>query len=125
MLKIAGGGVYGILGENYYKKSILRINELGAQIDNISIITDDKEYANSFNLSAKGVEKPNIICCNLSDTLAIAVGADWFISSNSTLSYWIVKLKGGTGCVVPEPFQKVSDFSLPEKCMRVPAEFKN
>jgi hypothetical protein len=123
-----GRNVYGMLDREYFIAALKRAKEAipsesaGAVVR--LVVTDDPDYAASLDLGSDSNEPVNIQCLPLGETLALAVGADWFVASNSTMSYWIVRLRGGKNCIAPKPFQKRWDYDLPDKTTRLAVEFE-
>ena len=126
-LELAGNNVYGLLGAEYYRESIAATLEdmerRGENIRRILILTDDPDYAATFDLSIKGAPRAEVVRTSLKETLALATGADWFISSNSTLSNWIVRLRKGFHSIAPSPFQKRNDIDLPSETCRILVDY--
>lgn len=122
-----GRNVYGLLDRTYFihalKHAKAAIPAGGASEVVQWVVTDDPDYAASLNLGTGGHEPLNILSPPLGETLALAVGADWFVASNSTMSYWIVRLRGGKNCIAPKPFQKRWDYDLPDETTRLAVEF--
>lgn len=122
-LQKTGDSTYGVLEENYYHASVASIF-LENVPKRIIILTDDPEYAATFDFSFKGVSEAEIKHEPLKATLEQAVGAEWFVSSNSTMSYWIVCLRGGKNSFAPHPFQKRHDYDLPTNTQRIEVDYK-
>ena len=122
-----GRNVYGMLGCKYFIDALQKAKEIisadGTREITRLVVTDDPDYAASLNLESDVMEPVSIVSPPLGETLAVAVGADWFVASNSTMSYWIVRLRGGKNCIAPEPFQKRRDYDLPDKTTRLAVEF--
>jgi hypothetical protein len=126
LLKIerAGNNVYGLLSRDYYLEGLAEaLRELHQTSVRVRVLTDDPEYASTFDLLIDGVPEPEILCSTLMETLEQATGADWFISSNSTMSYWIVRLRGGVRSIAPKPFQKRQDYDLPDETRLLKVDF--
>lgn len=122
-LERAGKNVYGLLDSTYFNASIhvacVSMAREGRTPTRLLVLTDDPKFAASMDFSAYGVPKAEIQHAPLSETLARAVGAEWYISSNSTLSYWIVRLRDGQRSIAPQPFQKRYDYDLPIATQRL------
>lgn len=122
-----GRNVYGMLNRQYFLDALKQAREAilagGAGEVVRFVVTDDPGYAATLNLGSDGEEPVNIVSPPLGETLALAVGADWFVASNSTMSYWIVRLRGGKNCIAPKPFQKRGDYDLPDKTTRLAVDF--
>tara|TARA_B100000767_G_scaffold261973_1_gene274159 strand:+ start:1350 stop:2234 length:885 start_codon:yes stop_codon:yes gene_type:complete len=130
LLKIEheGRNIYGMLNSDYFSDALEEIYgeiTVGQRRDIAAmIITDDPEYASSLNISPSGISNVEICQLSLRETLSVAIGADWFVASNSTLSYWIIKLRDGKRCIAPKPFQKRCDFAMPSMTNRVLVNYK-
>lgn len=122
-LEQEGKNVYGFLNDAYYRTGIQtalnRLKASGKMETMILILTDDPKYACSLNLRFNGEMEPKIVRYPLHETLAVAVGAGWFVSSNSTLAYWIIRLREGRSSIAPKPFQKRGDYELPDAAERI------
>lgn len=122
-----GLNVYGMLDRQYFVDALKRAKEAitsgGTGEVARLVVTDDLDYAATLNLASDDTELVKIVSPPLGETLALAVGADWFVASNSTMSYWIVRLRGGKNCIAPKPFQKRRDYELPEKTTRLSIDF--
>ena len=128
---------YGLLPKEYFHESVSRAVDLSRrqfissglsispnkQSEKILVLTDDPEYAAEMMVMEDASLKIEVSCLALADTLEIAVNADWYISSNSTMSYWIVRMRDGTNCFAPQPFQKRGDFKLPESTLRISVNY--
>lgn len=125
-LERVGQNAYGILDGRYYRAGITRaLSDLahrGQPATGLLVLTDDPDHAGTLDLAVDGAPAPDIRACPLGETLSLAVGADWFVSSNSTLSYWVLRLRQGRRSVAPQPFQRRGDYPLPETCLRVPMD---
>lgn len=123
----AGKNVYGLLDRTYFLDGITQARTALMAVGNsdatLLVVTDDPQYAASLKLGLAGGDDAEIVSPPLGETLALAVGADWFVASNSTLSYWIVRLRGGKRSIAPQPFQKRKDFILPTETARVAVDF--
>lgn len=119
----AGQNGYGKSSGTYYrtgiKAAVAEMEAEGRRPNRILVLTDDPEYAATLELAITGLPVPEIKKYSLSETLARAIGAEWFVSSNSTLAYWIVQFREGERCVAPMPFQKRRDFELPLATRRI------
>jgi hypothetical protein len=126
-LELAGNNVYGFLGAEYYRKGLAEalddLQRRGEDNRRILILTDDPDYAATFDLSIDGAPRPDVVRTSLKETLELATGADWFISSNSTLSNWIVRLRKGVRSIAPSPFQKRDDIDLPTETRRILVDY--
>lgn len=122
-LEQSGNNVYGLPSASYYQNAIKvacdRIAANGATLNSIIVLTDDIEYASSFNLDVESAPRAEILHLDLKATFEVALGADWFVSSNSTMSYWLTRLRQGKNCIAPKPFQKRTDFDLPNSVVRL------
>lgn len=122
-LERAGENIYGLLGSAYYQSGIRfaveGILRGGGTANRLLVLTDDIGYANSLDLEVAGTMVPEIRRVPLGETLSLSIGADWFISSQSTLSYWIVQLRQGIQSVAPQPFQERRDYILPSSTARI------
>jgi len=118
-----GQKAYGILGAAYYRTAILNavtaIEKDGQSVEKLLVLTDDPSYAASLDLNAPRIPTPEIKTFALSTTISIAVGAHWFISSSSTLSYWMIRMRHGVNSVAPSPFQLRHDYPALENCIRL------
>ena len=118
----------GRLDRDYYCKGVTMGYESlvakGCMDIRVLVLTDDPHYAATLNIAVKGLPAPEIKLIPLDAMLARSVGADWFVSSNSTLSYWIIRLRKGVGSVAPQPFQRICDFSFPQEAAhRLPVDY--
>ncbi|MEL7199440.1 MAG: hypothetical protein AAGL10_14105 [Pseudomonadota bacterium] len=127
-LEQAGKNEYGMLDNSYYRSGIEKVRDKLASEDRnaaeVLVLTDDPEYAATQNFSIDGMPEPVIKRVPLKETLALAVGAEWFISSNSTMSYWIIQLREGQRTFAPQPFQKRRDYDVHTAAQRVRFEYK-
>lgn len=125
----AGQNIYGMLGRDYFLDSLNQAKSALLEEHtgnfNLVIVTDDPDYAGTLKLGLPETGPVEIMNLSLGDTLAIALGADWFVASNSTLSYWIVRLRSGHRSIAPRPFQKRRDYILPDKTTRISVDFDN
>jgi len=123
LLSPAGRATYGIPSDAYYRAgveiAVAEITQNGGKVEQVIVLTDDPEHAATLDLAVAGAPTPDIMHCELSDTLARALGACWFVSSNSTLAYWIVHFRQGLRCIAPVPFQERRDFRLPAAARRI------
>ncbi len=120
-LERAGKTTYGILPDSYFRAGIetaLKAADLQKTVQ-LLVLTDDVEYARTLDFSVPGAPEADIQTTSLQDTLSASIGADWFVSSNSTMSYWIVRLRGGAKCVTPKPFQQGQDYAFSDKTVRL------
>lgn len=122
----AGESAYGVLGQRYYRAGIaVALADLARReqpTSRILVLTDDVGHASALDLVVEGGQPAEIRNCPLGETLSIAVGADWFVSSNSTMAYWILRLRKGLRSVAPQPFQRHRDYLLPDDCVRIPMD---
>lgn len=127
-LERAGRNDYGLLDDAYYRKGITQVRDIlreqGRSPTKLLVLTDDPEYAATRDLNVEGVPEREIQHIPLKETLARAVGAEWYISSNSTMSYWIVQLREGQRSFAPEPFQKRRDYDLHDAAKRIASNYK-
>lgn len=123
-LERAGRNDYGLLDSDYYCKAIIKARNFmrgqGRTPTRLIVLTDDTDYAATLNLKVEGVPDRELLSVPLRDTLARAVGAEWYISSNSTMSYWIIRLREGKLSIAPQPFQKRRDYDLHRDVERIP-----
>lgn len=105
---------FGKLSENYYKQSLGYGTQSARSVNSRSlvILTNDKNHAKKFFISE---DKKKIIAGDLEEFFSYALGARIFISSNSTLSYFIVLLRNRAKMtsIVPSPFQLNKNFKFP------------
>lgn len=106
---------YGVLTSDYYRKALNSFNIPSNQT--VTILTDDVSYAErlvddikNYNFDIKKI--------SLSETISKSVFANNYISSNSTLSYWVVVLRGEKASIAPLPFMKDS-LPMSSKVMRI------
>jgi hypothetical protein len=127
-LERSGTSIYGILNGEYYLRSLKKINAEVLPKDykklELVIVTDDVEYASSLNLNESNEYKMKIISVPLNQTISIAMSARWYISSNSTLSYWITKMRSGKNSIAPIPFQNNLDLEFPNSTIRLGVDYK-
>lgn len=125
-LERAGRNAYGLLDSDYYCKAITKARDhmrgQGRAPMRLVVLTDDLDYAATLNLKVEGVPDRELLTVPLKDTLARAVGAEWFVSSNSTMSYWIMQLREGKRSIAPQPFQKRHDYDLHADVERIPLD---
>ena len=127
-LERSGTSIYGILQGEYYFRSLTKINaevlpKANKTLD-LVIVTDDVEYATSLNLNQGNEYNMKIISVPLNETISIAMSARWYISSNSTLSYWITKMRSGKNSIAPIPFQNNLDLEFPNSTIRLVVDYK-
>lgn len=122
-LEQSGNNVYGLPSEKYYQDAIKaaseKIKDSGGKPKSLLVLTDDIEYASSINLDVELVPRVELLHLDLKETFEVALGAEWFVSSNSTMSYWLIRLRQGKDCIAPKPFQKQADFDLPNSVLRL------
>ena len=127
-LEQSGNSIYGILGVEYYVKALKNIDSLvGPDVKKcleLIIITDDIEYATSLNINENNKYQLRIVSVPLKETISIAMSAKWFISSNSTLSYWITKMRLGKNSIAPIPFQNNLYLNFPDTTIRLGVAYK-
>jgi len=103
----------GILGFDYYNKAIDKLN---FKFDNVFILSDNIEYAcelkKHLGLKFRNVDV-TVLDIGLSEMIVKCINTDYFIASNSSLSYWISILRKGVGVVVPSPFIKKKNYPDP------------
>lgn len=126
-LEREGRNQYGLLDAAYYRKSVAvardAIGKHGRAPTSLLVLTDDPDYASRVDLDVEGVPKPNILSVPLKQTMSRALGAEWFVSSNSTMSYWIIQLREGRSSIAPLPFQKRGDYNFNDGTDRLPAPY--
>lgn len=122
-LERMGRNEYGMLKSAYYCEAIAKARDFmisqGRPPAKLLILTDDPNYAATLNINVKGVPQGEILSISLNDTFACATSAECFISSNSTMSYWIVKLREDKWSVAPYPFQKRREYDLYGEVKRI------
>lgn len=102
-----GKNAYGVLPPTYYYEALSNLSD--TEISDAYIITNDSAYAKSIFGSAAKIAGGTLI-----EDFRLGVFSSRYISSSSTLSFWIVrcreyrKLKS----VVPYPFSKSHHFSF-------------
>lgn len=98
---------YGKLDESYYKIAISNSKNL-----NFIVITDDIPYAKS--LLANFDNSFEFKNSSLIDDFYTGLHSKYFISSNSTLSYWIVRYRESfkNKSIVPNPFWKTEEWQF-------------
>lgn len=111
--------VYGQLTSKFYCAAIDSIPQEHRQ--RLTVVTDDVPYAKSI-FEGQSIEL-NIISLDLQSTIGVSLAADYFISSNSTLSYWIACMREEMETIAPLPFQKRHDFDFPENVSRLKADW--
>lgn len=111
---------YGQLGPDYYKEAIIKSGELKM----IEVYTDDIEHAQKICHQIGLDIKFTYINSTLSEMISKTIASEIFISSNSTLSYWITQIRGSNGITcAPKPFQKNNDFALPNSVLKINAKY--
>lgn len=127
-LERAGKNEYGMLDDSYYRAGIetarKQLDAHGRTVQELLVLTDDPEFAATQDFAMENVPEPAIKRVPLKETLSRAIGAEWFISSNSTMSYWIVQLREGQRSIAPQPFQKRREYDLPDAARRLVMNYK-
>lgn len=115
-----------LLQPGYYADALeMAVKTLGerAEKPKILFVTDDVDYAQRLI----GCVKPELIFSvetfSLEETLSIASKAEIYVSSNSTLSYWIVRLRGDLPSFAPRPFGRNHNWIFQDAVVRVNAEY--
>lgn len=111
----------GILSSDYYLKAFNRLN-IAEDLD-ISIYSDNNIYAETIKtmFESNGI-KSQVKDATLDEMLMFSVQSNYFIASNSTLSYWISILRKGNNTVVPKPFIKKKVLPDPFKFNHIDME---
>jgi hypothetical protein len=123
-LKTGGSfnNTYGSLRPAYYATAISLIHAGKADV---AVITDDPQYAKEVMTQAAPEIDAEILTLPLRETITTGITATNFISSNSTLSYWICQLrKKGLTTIAPRPFQRNKDFNFKETTTRAPSGYE-
>lgn len=111
----AGGNTYGLLTSEYYKRALNEAPKTGQ----ILVLTDDVLYANTI-VNDLAMDREFIVRREpLAITFELALSAKFFVSSNSTMSYWLLRLRGSAPGAAPIPFIKRGDMPLPESVARI------
>lgn len=107
---------YGYLPPSYYQDALAQLNVSGR----VDVYTDDIEFAQHMCTQVSGDYTFNYCTGTLEEMILATSQAEHFVSCNSTLSYWIVKLRGtALASVAPRPFQRRSDMPLDDAVLRV------
>lgn len=126
-LENTGNNRYGMLTASYFNSAINYTSKRLAKPHKgpmkILILTDDIKHVMSLNITVPNEVTYEVKSCSLRETMELAVCAEWFVSSNSTLAYWIVQIRDGFNCIAPLPFQKDRDWVFPEETVRLDASY--
>lgn len=101
---------YGRLDRNYYINAMNHIYCLDPNLKCCTVTTDDIGYARSILSKIPVKFKLNYINIPVGETISRSISSKYFISSNSTLSYWMVILREEKYSIVPHPFWKTKNF---------------
>lgn len=121
-LEEMGNNPYGVLTADYYRSALAR---LGGSAHTVSIFTDDPEHAEQVigQLEDSG-HTFRIETADLKEMMSRCLSAEYFVSSNSTLSYWIVEMRGAARrSVCPVPFTRSLPVAVPEVADTVAFDF--
>lgn len=88
------------------------------------ILTDDVEYAAEMAKNFPKVSKLSVEKLGIKESFSSAKEAGVFISSNSTLSFWMTRLRGNALSFAPSPFAENVDLQLPESVQRVQVDYR-
>lgn len=127
----AGKGSYGLLTRSYFQAGIDRaFSDIAGNCSrepspSVFVVTDDERYARTLNLKTNTGSLVKICSPPLNETISIALNATKFVSSNSTLSYWLVRLRQHRSSIVPRPFQARREYSMPEKTMSIRVDYQS
>jgi len=126
-LEAQGYNTYGMLRADYYQAALswakANLKAKGQRIKRAIIITDDPDHAAAIAANLSSDIDLEIAQIPLVDTFRTALSAEYYLSSNSTMSYWILLMRKGVKSVAPYPFMKRGDMHLPEATERVPASY--
>ena len=122
-LERLGMNNYGLLTTKYYLDALSRGIEYLQSKDrseiSVQVLTDDAEYAKSFDFPMDHCVDFSIKQCSLREMMSEAIGAEYFVSSNSSLAYWVIRLRDDLNCVAPRPFQKFKDYEFADGVVRL------
>lgn len=116
-----GRNPYGVLPTDYYRRAL----EQATMGTHVTVFTDDRARASELLKTAgpPGLDY-TIDDGSLDDMIAGCAGADSFIACNSTLSYWILQLRGPERhSIAPAPFTASLDIELPGYVEGIPVSF--
>lgn len=107
---------YGYLPPEYYRKALEGFKITGE----VGVYTDDIEFAQQICTQVPLQCTFQYHTGTLEEMILATSQAEHFISCNSTLSYWIVMLRGTTlASAAPRPFQRRFDMPLSDTVLRI------
>ena len=110
--------VYGVLPVDYYREALARVAPDGGPVH---VFTDDLDHARSICDEIDPSMQVTLDNGALHEMFINATHASVFVGSNSTLSYWILQLRGDQGgSVAPKPFQNRRDMPFGADVTRLP-----
>lgn len=113
---------YGKLTLDYYRSALDKLTT--EELNKVYVYTDDPEYAQTL-LNDYELLEYEIVSVSLKDTIKDILLCEYFISSNSTLSFWLVNLRKDKYSIVPEPFWLTKDFKFSDNVEIVPVSYPN
>ena len=108
----------GILPPEYYRQAIAFISELIKR--KFLVITNDVVYAKSILNNDVEFQSASLV-----DDFRAGVFAAYYVSSSSTLSFWIIRCRERQGLpsVLPKPFSKNHNFSFSYVSTEIDVEY--
>lgn len=120
-LEAEGRNPYGVLPPAYFAAALARYGGEGRRL---TVFTDDREHAAALLAAAAPGLSAHIDDGPLTEMLARCIAARTFIACNSTLSWWIVRLRGSAAhSVAPEPFARELPLANPEHVDAIPVRY--
>lgn len=120
-LQASGRNSYGVLAPDYFEQSIVSLGRPAK----VTIYTNDRDYAEAM-IEQIGLSEVQftIDTGSLDEMIAGCCAADGFVACNSTLSYWVLQLRGAERpSVAPDPFTKDLDIDLPPYVEGIPVVY--
>ena len=116
-----GWQLYGKLRPAYFRRALKRAFRTGQPPPKVTFFTDDPEYCRNV------IERIDL---NIDYEIDLSghdvmiqgcLAADTFVACNSSLSWWIVQLRGfGRHSIVPTPFMRHGNLAAPEFAEALP-----
>lgn len=120
-LEAEGRNPYGVLAPAYFATALSRHGGAGRRL---TVFTDDPGHAAALLAEAAPGVPAWIDDGPLAEMLAQCIAARTFIACNSTLSWWIVRLRGSAReSVAPEPFARELPLANPEYVHAIPVRY--
>lgn len=122
-LEMAGCNPYGILPPEYYSMAL----ERSGNLERITVFTDDCDYAGQ--IMSRVAVRPKSVKIDgsaLKVMVAKAFRSGIFIGSNSTLSFWITRLRGpGKVSFCPNPYTRALAFRPPREAETIEVHYED